>query len=101
MPANAQAGPSSPPPSREPTNLLEFTDADTTMEDAKTLSDTIGSETPAVFLKPLKDLLWPPEPDSSIFTDPLKRDDPKPLRHEELLRIGEMFPRLSTKITER
>jgi hypothetical protein len=39
-------------------------------------------------LKPLTALLWPPEPDPSIFTDPLKRDDPKPLRHEELLRIG-------------
>lgn len=39
-------------------------------------------------LKPLTALLWPPEPDASIFTDPLKRDDPKPLRHEELLRIG-------------
>jgi hypothetical protein len=43
-------------------------------------------ETP---LKPLTDISWPPEPDSSVFTDPLKRDDPKPLRREELMRIGE------------
>jgi hypothetical protein len=42
-------------------------------------------ETP---LKPLTDISWPPEPDSSVFTDPLKRDDPKPLRREELMRIG-------------
>lgn len=40
-------------------------------------------------LKPLTDISWPPEPDSSVFTDPLKRDDPKPLRPEELMRIGE------------
>lgn len=40
-------------------------------------------------LKPLTDISWPPEPDASVFTDPLKRDDPKPLRREELMRIGE------------
>ena len=45
-----------------------------------------GAEKP---LKPLTDISWPPEPDSSVFTDPLKRDDPKPLRPEELMRIGE------------
>ncbi|WVF69303.1 hypothetical protein IAT40_004079 [Kwoniella sp. CBS 6097] len=39
-------------------------------------------------LKPLSSLLWPPEPDESIFTDPLKKEDPKPLRREELLRIA-------------
>jgi hypothetical protein len=39
-------------------------------------------------LKPLTDISWPPEPDAGIFTDPLKRDDPKPLRREELMRIG-------------
>ena len=40
-------------------------------------------------LKPLTEISWPPEPDASVFTDPLKRDDPKPLRREELMRIGE------------
>lgn len=40
-------------------------------------------------LKPLTEVSWPPEPDSSIFSDPLKKDDPKPLRREELMRIGE------------
>jgi hypothetical protein len=45
-----------------------------------------NEETP---LKPLTDISWPPEPDSSVFTDPLKRDDPKPLRREALMRIGE------------
>jgi hypothetical protein len=44
------------------------------------------TETP---LRPLTALRWPPEPDASIFMDPLKRDDPKPLRHAELERIGE------------
>lgn len=39
-------------------------------------------------LKPLTDIAWPPEPDASIFGDPLKKDDPKPLRREELMRIG-------------
>ncbi|WWC62390.1 uncharacterized protein I303_104986 [Kwoniella dejecticola CBS 10117] len=39
-------------------------------------------------LKPLTSLLWPPEPDPSIFTDPLQKEDPKPLRHEELRRIA-------------
>ncbi|WVQ96803.1 hypothetical protein IAU59_003910 [Kwoniella sp. CBS 9459] len=39
-------------------------------------------------LKPLSSLLWPPEPDESLFTDPLKKEDPKPLRREELLRIA-------------
>lgn len=39
-------------------------------------------------LKALKDISWPPEPDASIFMDPLKKDDPKPLRREELMRIG-------------
>ncbi len=39
-------------------------------------------------LKPLSSLDWPAEPDEAIFTDPLRRDEPKPLRREELLRIG-------------
>ncbi|WRT67632.1 uncharacterized protein IL334_004604 [Kwoniella shivajii] len=39
-------------------------------------------------LRSLTSLLWPPEPDPSIFTDPLKKEDPKPLRREELLRIA-------------
>jgi hypothetical protein len=42
-------------------------------------------------LKPLTDISWPPEPDASVFTDPLKRDDPKPLRREELMRIGKLL----------
>ncbi|SCZ87830.1 BZ3500_MvSof-1268-A1-R1_Chr2-3g05298 [Microbotryum saponariae] len=33
--------------------------------------------------KKLKDLRWPPEPDASIFLDPLARDDVKPLRRRE------------------
>ncbi|WVQ65943.1 uncharacterized protein L199_004121 [Kwoniella botswanensis] len=40
------------------------------------------------FPKPLTSLLWPPEPDPSIFTDPLLKEDPKPLKREELLRIA-------------
>ncbi len=44
-----------------------------------------------VLLTPLTEVRWPPEPDSDIFTDPLLREDPKPLRREELMRIGEPF----------
>ena len=40
-------------------------------------------------LKHLSELRWPPEPDAAIFTDPLLREDPKPLRKEELMRIGQ------------
>ncbi|WVQ80561.1 hypothetical protein IAT38_002666 [Cryptococcus sp. DSM 104549] len=40
-------------------------------------------------LRPLTSLSWPPEPDPGIFTDPLLKDDPKPLRREELLRIAQ------------
>jgi len=83
---NAEAGPSSPPPSLEPTNKLESAEADTVVRVDEGASEKLEAE--RVPLKPLTDLLWPPEPDPSIFTDPLKRDDPKPLRHEELLRIG-------------
>ncbi|EJT46331.1 hypothetical protein A1Q1_05160 [Trichosporon asahii var. asahii CBS 2479] len=43
-------------------------------------------------LKKLTDLKWPPEPDESIFSDPLKREDPKPLRHAELERIERANP---------
>ncbi|KAK4683393.1 zinc finger HIT domain-containing protein 3, partial [Tremellales sp. Uapishka_1] len=39
-------------------------------------------------LKPLSALSWPPEPDPSIFTDPLQKEDAKPLRHSELMRIA-------------
>lgn len=39
-------------------------------------------------LRPLTSVSWPPEPDESVFTDPLRKEDPKPLRREELLRIG-------------
>jgi hypothetical protein len=42
-------------------------------------------------LKALTEISWPPEPDASVFTDPLKRDDPKPLRREELMRIGKLL----------
>ncbi|WVR06209.1 hypothetical protein IAU60_003239 [Kwoniella sp. DSM 27419] len=50
---------------------------------------------PSVPLRRLTALLWPPEPDPSVFTDPLKKEDPKPLRREELLRIA-TSPRLRT-----
>ncbi len=39
-------------------------------------------------LRPLTSLMWPPEPDPMVFSDPLRRDDPKPLRPVELERIG-------------
>lgn len=47
------------------------------------------AKTPEVkALKPLASVSWPPEPDESVFIDPLRKEDPKPLRREELLRIG-------------
>nr|XP_031859612.1 uncharacterized protein CI109_004887 [Kwoniella shandongensis]KAA5526684.1 hypothetical protein CI109_004887 [Kwoniella shandongensis] len=52
-----------------------------------TVTDPSGTEEPPKPLRPLTSLSWPPEPEESIFTDPLKREDPKPLRREELLRI--------------
>ncbi|EIW70235.1 hypothetical protein TREMEDRAFT_61995 [Tremella mesenterica DSM 1558] len=55
------------------------TDTSTRDEAASTTSDSK--------LKRLTSVSWPPEPDPSIFTDPLRRDDPKPLRREELMRI--------------
>jgi len=39
-------------------------------------------------LRKLEDLKWPPEPEPSLWNDPLNRDTPKPLRREELLAIG-------------
>ncbi|RXK39945.1 hypothetical protein M231_02740 [Tremella mesenterica] len=56
------------------------TDTSTRDEAASTTSDSK--------LKRLTSVSWPPEPDPSIFTDPLRRDDPKPLRREELMRIA-------------
>jgi hypothetical protein len=40
-------------------------------------------------LRALSTLAWPPEADPKIYTDPLTRDDPKPLRRSELMAIGE------------
>ncbi|ODN81737.1 hypothetical protein L202_02128 [Cryptococcus amylolentus CBS 6039] len=51
--------------------------------------EKVAEEPPQQPLKSLSSLKWPPEPDPSIFTDPLLKDDPKPLRHEELLRIAQ------------
>jgi hypothetical protein len=53
-------------------------------------TEGVTDETEDRPLKPLTEISWPPEPDASVFTDPLKRDDPKPLRREELMRIGEL-----------
>ena len=39
---------------------------------------------PSPELRPLTSLQWPPEPDPLIFLDPLKRDEPKPLRPSQL-----------------
>lgn len=39
-------------------------------------------------LKRLKDLEWPELPNTEPWTDPLRRDEPKPLRHSELEAIG-------------
>lgn len=64
------------------------------MEGEKEGSRGEGEEKTDQPLKKLTDLKWPPEPDESIFSDPLKREDPKPLRHAELERIGKSLPYL-------
>ncbi|KDN47768.1 hypothetical protein K437DRAFT_255781 [Tilletiaria anomala UBC 951] len=43
---------------------------------------------PSPLLRPLVELQWPPEPDPMIFLDPLKRDDPKPLRPAQLEKLA-------------
>lgn len=40
-------------------------------------------------LKRLRDLEWPEEPDSSLWSDPLRRDELKPLRNFELEAVGQ------------
>jgi len=39
---------------------------------------------PSPALRALSELRWPPEPDPLIYLDPLRANDPKPLRPEEL-----------------
>lgn len=51
-------------------------------------SSSLIKEKEVTPLRALTTLSWPPEPDESIYTDPLTKEDPKPLRHSELLRIG-------------
>ena len=74
--------------SEAPAPLLDTT------EEPSITSNTDGKDTAKDEeerpLKPLTEISWPPEPDASVFTDPLKRDDPKPLRREELMRIGKL-----------
>jgi len=68
------------------TTAPESTTAAEASQDTPTSTDKeVEEKSP---LRPLTSLRWPPEPDASLFMDPLKRDDPKPLRHAELERIG-------------
>lgn len=60
-----------------------------TTEEATAPSTEPKTEEEKAPLRPLTDLKWPPEPDPMVFSDPLRRDDPKPLRHAELERVGE------------
>ncbi|WFD43524.1 hypothetical protein MPSI1_002186 [Malassezia psittaci] len=39
-------------------------------------------------LRALADLRWPEEPDPFVYMDPLRRADPKPLRHTELEQLA-------------
>ena len=55
--------------------------------DSSAGDDVPGSALPLTkspTLRPLDSLNWPPEPDPLIYLDPLRRDDPKPFRLEEL-----------------
>ncbi|WWC70612.1 uncharacterized protein I206_104563 [Kwoniella pini CBS 10737] len=68
--------------------LLDVTLKDDTLNELDESEQIIPKKRVETPLKPLTSLLWPPEPDPSIFTDPLQKEDPKPLKHEELLRIA-------------
>ncbi|KAL1411174.1 hypothetical protein Q8F55_002124 [Vanrija albida] len=82
----SSAGASAPAPSLEP-------DASTSQPADPTPAPAPAPEpAPPAPLRPLTSLKWPPEPDDAIFTDPLKRDDPKPLRQAELERISTSEP---------
>lgn len=73
-----------------PAPLLSAAEDPPVTSEAQTVN--IAGEKEVAPLKPLTEISWPPEPDASVFTDPLKRDDPKPLRREELMRIGKQVP---------
>jgi hypothetical protein len=75
--------------SEAPAPLLDATDEPSTTSKPDGTDVTKNEEERP--LKPLTEISWPPEPDASVFTDPLKRDDPKPLRREELMRIGKLI----------
>jgi hypothetical protein len=45
-------------------------------------------DTNEVPLRPLTSLKWPYVPEESAYPDPLKRDDPKPLRLAQFEAIG-------------
>ncbi|WWC88826.1 uncharacterized protein L201_003739 [Kwoniella dendrophila CBS 6074] len=85
-----------PPPAAETTKdnsapfleSLTSTDGVAQQSEDAILERPIAEKTEEKPLRPLTSLSWPPEPDPSIFTDPLQKEDPKPLRHEELLRIA-------------
>jgi len=50
-------------------------------------------------LRPLSSLRWPPEPETSMFVDPLTRDDPKPLNHAQYLSIA-TSPKIRSMLRE-
>lgn len=83
-PSNHEPPPEVPvPASTDPSNLEPPLDAEPPVEQKR--SDAATERRPLV---PLAEISWPPEPDESVFMDPLRKEDPKPLRREELLRIG-------------
>ncbi|WOO81494.1 uncharacterized protein LOC62_03G005017 [Vanrija pseudolonga] len=86
------AGASAPAPSLEPDSTASTSQAADPTAEAATAPAPAPEAAPPAPLRPLTSLKWPPEPDESIFTDPLKRDDPKPLRQAELERIATSAP---------
>ncbi|BEJ16264.1 hypothetical protein CspHIS471_0508690 [Cutaneotrichosporon sp. HIS471] len=80
--ATSETGPA---PSLEPPDVQPT-------EPAEPVEPTTKEQPDLKPLKPLTSLKWPPEPDAMIFSDPLKRDDPKPLRTTELERIATSQP---------
>lgn len=75
-----------PSPTKSKAGPSPASDASSVKEDPVQSIPSVNE--PSVPLRALTTLSWPPEPDESIYTDPLTKEDPKPLRHSELLRIG-------------
>ncbi|KZO95629.1 hypothetical protein CALVIDRAFT_538025 [Calocera viscosa TUFC12733] len=63
------------------------------------VQDNLDSAANSEMLRPLSSLRWPQEPETSMFVDPLTRDDPKPLNNAQYLSIA-TSPKLRSMLRE-